>query len=565
MYAHQTLPMPPAPSNPEEARRWEHTRHRRALMEGRWSALLEARLQAQLGTVRRAAWGLPDLSSNPFRVVAVELSTLYDAAPDIRHNTDAEAAEPLIGSDGEIARSGLWSQMSRFQSMAIALREMWMRVDVENGRISYRPVSPDMTIAESDPARPTVPVSFAELRPRLIDGKNLWTWDVFDVRNPDAPSYRVHIAGDGGTFGKDVTEQVLGGSFSGEAYPYRRADGTPVLPVVLYHAALYGDRLFDPYYGIELYEGALNLSVYYSYLGHCLRDASYPQRYAVGVRVAGMEQVDGGSRAARAEVVTDPTTILMFDPVAETTQPMISQFQAGADVEKIESTIAAIAHRLATDAGLSPSELQRVSGSAKSGYAISLSNEGKRTAQRKYILQFQSADEELIALSAILLNRATGTAYPESNYRIHYREIPLSPEELQARRTHVMEMMSAGLMDRVEALRYFGSLSEQDAVIRLKAIDELNGKAPPAPLAEGANRGEAAPAADVSRDHAEMMDEAVDEVRASEEAIAGLLDGTLTDEQREVLSAVLESMREARGYLTGQDVEASVELPGEAE
>lgn len=565
MYAHQTLPMPPAPSNPEEARRWEHTRHRRALMEGRWAPLLEARLQAQLGTVRRAAWGIPDLSSNPFRVVATELSTLYDAAPDIRHNTDADAAEPLIGSDGEIARSGLWSQMSRFQSMAIALREMWMRADVENGRISYRPVSPDMTIAESDPARPTVPLSFAELRPRNIDGKNVWTWDAFDIRNPDAPSYRVHIAGDGATFGKDVTEQVLGAAFSGDAYPYRKADGTPVLPVVLYHAALYGDRLFDPYYGIELYEGALNLSVYYSFLAHCLRDASYPQRYAVGVRVAGMGQVDGNTAASRAEVITDPTTILMFDPVAETTQPMVSQFQAGADVEKIEATIAAIAHRLATDAGLSPSELQRVSGSAKSGYAISLSNEGKRTAQRKYILQFQGADEELIALSAILLNRATGTDYPESNYRIHYREIPLSPEELQARRTHVMEMMAAGLMDRVEALRYFGSLSEQDAVIRLKAIDEMNGKAPPAPSAEGANRGEAAPVADVSREHAEMMDEAVDEVRASEEAIAGLLEGTLTDDQREVLSAVLESMREARGYLTGAPVEASEELPGEVE
>jgi hypothetical protein len=534
-------------------------------MEGRWAALLEARLQAQLGTVRRAAWGLPDLSSNPFRVVATELSTLYDAAPDIRHNTEAAAAEPLIGSDGEIARSGLWSQMSRFQSMAIALREMWIRVDVENGRISYRPVSPDMTIAEADPARPTVPLSFAELRPRTINGTQRWTWDAFDIRNPEAPSYRVHIAGDGATFGEDITVQVLGSSFSGDAYPYRKSDGTPVLPVVLYHAALYGDRLFDPYYGIELYEGALNLSVYYSYLGHCLRDASYPQRYAVGVRVAGMEQVDGNTRASRAEVITDPTTILMFDPVAETTQPMVSQFQAGADVEKIESTIAAIAHRLATDAGLSPSELQRVSGSAKSGYAISLSNEGKRTAQRKYILQFQGADEELVALSAILLNRSIGTNYPESNYRIHYREIPLSPEEMQARRTHVMEMMAAGLMDRVEALRYFGSLSEQDAVIRLKAIDEMNGKAPPAPLAEGANRGEAAPGVDVSREHAAAMDEAVDEVRASEEAIAGLLEGTLTDDQREVLSAVLESMREARGYLTGEPVEASEELPGEVE
>ena len=66
MYLHdQSTPAPPAPGNPDEARRWEHTRHRRSMMEGRWLALLEARLEAQLGTVRRAAWGQPDISANP--------------------------------------------------------------------------------------------------------------------------------------------------------------------------------------------------------------------------------------------------------------------------------------------------------------------------------------------------------------------------------------------------------------------------------------------------------------------------------------------------------------------
>ena len=127
-----------------------------------------------------------------------------------------------------------------------------------------------------------------------------------------------------------------------------------------------------------------------------------------------------------------------------------------------------------------------------------------------------------------------------------------------------MAMMDAGLMDRVEALRYFGSMTEQDAVARLKAIDEMSGKAPAATAEEGAMR-EPAPAAPVSSDHAEAMEEAVDELRASEEALAGMLDGTLTDDQRDMLRAVLESVREARGYLTGQEVEAETELPGEVE
>lgn len=563
-YAHLTLPQPPAPGNPDEARRWEHTRHRRALMEGTWLSLLESRLQEQLGSVRRAAWGRADQSSNPFKVVATELATLYDAPPDVRHHASIDNAEALTGEGGLIDRANLWPQMSRFQSMVIALREMWMRVDVEDGRLSYRPVSPDMTIAEADPSRPTVPLAYAELRPRMINGKPTWTWDAFDIRDPAYPTYRVHIATDGAGFGEDITRQVLGADYSGEAYPYRRSTGAPVLPVVLYHASLYGDRLFDCYNGLELYEGSINLSVLYSFLNHTMRDASFPQRYAVGVRVAGLEQVDGQTRSARTEVVTDPTTILMFDPISETQQSMVSQFQAGADVEKLESTIAAIAHRLATDAGLSPSELQRTSGSAKSGYAISLSNEGKRVVQRRYVAQFRYADEALVGLSAIIYNRAMGTQFPEGGYSVIYREIPLSPEELSARREHVMAMMDAGLMDRVEALRYFGSMTEQDAVARLKAIDEMSGKAPATTAEEGAMR-EPAPAAPVSSAPVVEVDEAVDELRASEEALAGMLDGTLTNDQRDMLRAVLESVREARGYLTGQEVEAEVELPGEVE
>lgn len=563
-YANLQLPKPPAPGNPDEARRWEHTRHRRALMEGTWLSLLESRLQEQLGSVRRAAWGRADQSSNPFKVVATELATLYDAPPDVRHHASVDNAEALTGEGGLIDRANLWPQMSRFQSMVIALREMWLRVDVEDGRLSYRPVSPDMTIAEADPSRPTVPLAYAELRPRMINGKPTWTWDAFDIRDPAYPTYRVHIATDGAGFGEDITRQVLGADFSGEAYPYRRSTGAPVLPVVLYHASLYGDRLFDCYNGLELYEGSLNLSVFYSFLSHTLRDASFPQRYAVGVRVAGLEQVDGQTRSARTEVITDPTTILMLDPVSETTQPMVSQFSAGADVATLESTIAACAHRLATDAGLSPSELQRTSGSAKSGYAISLSNEGKRVVQRRYVAQFRYADEALVGLSAIIYNRAMGTQFPEGGYSVQYREIPLSPEELSARREHVTSMMAAGLMDRVEALRFFGSMTEQDAVARLKAIDELSGKVAPTTAEEGA-RPEAPPAQPVSYAPVVEVAEAVDELRASEEALAGMLDGTLTPDQRDILSAVLESMREARGYLTGQEAEAVVELPGEVE
>lgn len=567
MYAYTQMPQPPSPTNPEEASRWEHSRHRRALMEGRWQRLLEDRLQMQLGSTRRQAWGIPDISSNPFKVVATELATLYDAPPDVSHNTAGEAVDELCGSNGLIARAGLWPQMARFQAMVIALREMWMRIDVEDGRLIYRPVSPDMTIAEADPSRPTTPLAYAEIRLRHIRGEARWAYDVLDIRDPANPSYTVRLAKDTG-MGEDVTLEVLGGTYSGDAYPYRRADGAPILPVVLYHASLYGDRLFDAFNGVELYEGSLNLAVYYSFLAHTLRDASFPQRYAIGVRIAGSDMVDGGSRGQRVEVVTDPTTILMLDAAMEQ-QPQVGQFVAGADVEKIEATIAAIAHRLATDAGLAPTDLQRTSGSAKSGYAISLSSEGKRTAQRKYILQQRDADERLVAISATLYNRAMGTQFPEGGYSVHYREIPLSPEELSSRRAHAMEMMEAGLMDKVEALRLFGSLTHEDAVVRLEQIaaakmaESRMVSASPAAEEGDLEVRPATAAPDVSPAHAEAMSEVGEELDAAEEALAALdLDGA----NAQVIAAVIESLREARGYLgLGPKVEAEVEIHDDEE
>jgi hypothetical protein len=507
------------------------------------------------------------MSSNRFDEISNELATLYDAPPDVSHNTAGGAVDELCGSNGLIARAGLWPQMARFQSMVIALREMWMRVDVEDGRLIYRPVSPDMTIAEADPSRPTTPLAYAEIRLRHFRGEAVWLWDVLDIRDPANPSYTVRIAKDGG-MGEDVTLEVLGGTYSGEAYPYRRADGTPILPVVLYHASLYGDRLFDAFHGIEIYEGSLDLSVLDTYLHHVLRDASYPQRWAIGVRIAGSDMVDGGTRGQRVEVVTDPTTILMLDAAMEQ-QPQVGQFVAGADVEKIEAVIAALAHRLATAAGLAPTELQRTSGSAKSGYAISLSQDGKRTAQRKYVMQFRDADERLVAISATLYNRAMGTQFPEGGYSVHYREIPLSPEELASRRAHAMEMMEAGLMDKVEALRLFGSLTHEDAVVRLEQIaaakmaESRMVSASPAAEEGDLEVRPATAAPDVSPAHAEAMSEVGEELDAAEEALAALdLDGA----NAQVIAAVIESLREARGYLgLGPKVEAEVEIHDDEE
>lgn len=469
----ETATNPPMPASGLDARRWEHTRLRRRLLEGTWEQDLVERLEIHLGTVRRQAWGLPDLSSNPFRIICRELSALYMASPDVRHTRVPLVADELVSGSGIIARSGLWATMQRFQALVIGCREYWQRIHVTaEGKLTYRPVPPDLTVAWAAEDRPDYPLAVHELRLResLTGGAPVWTWDVLDIRNPEYPEYCIRLAGQDGRFGEDVTAAYLGQSYSGDAYPYRRNDGRPILPYVLYHAERIGDRLFDAYEGLETVEGSLNLAVAYSFLLHVLRDASWPQRYAVGVRPQGAS-LEGGRAGARLEIITDPATILQFESVDEQ-QPLIGQFQAGADAASLEATISAMANRLAQDAGLSPTDIARLGGSARSGYAIALTNEGKRDAQRKYAPSFRASDEELVMKTAILFNRATGSTFPEGGYSVSYRAIPLSAQELDARRKHALEMLSAGLMSRVEAVRLFDEgLSVEDATAVLAEID----------------------------------------------------------------------------------------------
>jgi len=465
------MQVPVISSDAYEVRRIEHTRLRRRLLEGTWEEDLHDRLQIHLGTVRKAASGYPDMSSNIFRQIARSLSALYVMPPDVTHPTINNA----VFLSETISRSGLWATMNRFQQLVVGCREYWQRVHVSaDGRLTFRPVAPDMTIARSFADRPDYPVSVHELRERLDEkGETRWTWDVLDVSNPENPIYEVRAYIDGGKMGEDLSAIYLGGNYSGAAYPYRRNDGRPILPYVLYHAERIGDRLWDAWEGVEVVEGSLNIAVTYSMLFHAIKDSSWPQRYIVGAEPQG-GTIQGDVASARREVVSDPATVLMLRAVDEQ-QPVIGQWQAGADVTALEQTIAACANRLAQDAGVSPADIQRMGGTARSGYAIALSNESKRDAQRSYAQSFRASDEQLVMTAAILLNRVTNTKYPEGGYSVQYRSIPLSGSELDARRKHALELLDAGLMTRVEALRLFDdSLTEQDAAAMLAEIDTMN-------------------------------------------------------------------------------------------
>ena len=251
----------------------------------------------------------------------------------------------------------------------------------------------------------------------------MWTWDVLSVADAENPTYRV-LSGDEKT---DLTEEFLGPSMSGSAYPYRDVYGVPILPYVVYHASRTPD-LWDPWHGVELVEGTLQAGLMWSMFAHSIRSSSWPQRWAVGVEVPATLTDENGDGKGRQAVVADPATVLLLTPSeAANGQPMIGQWQAGSDPDKILAAVSAYEARVATYAGISASDFIRQSGDPRSGYALSISREGKREASRKFEQIFARADAQLCRVVAVLLNRATGSSLPEHGYSVQYNALPPTP------------------------------------------------------------------------------------------------------------------------------------------
>ena len=330
-------------------------------------------------------------------------------------------------------------------------------------------------VATPDPERPDQAIALTELRlrPHPETNKPVWTADVFDISDPENPTYTIRSVESGLKLGAaDWTEHYLGSPKSGDRYPFRiGSQDRPVIPYPVYHASRTGDRLWDPMERAELVESSLDLAVCHCFLVHVFRNASWPQRYGIGVEVDGGEMTGGDG--ARHEVDTDPASFLHFRKAdSYDGQPLVSQFSPGGDPKELEETLSNMVARVAQDAGVPPSDVQRLGGTARSGVAISLTNEGKRAAQRRFAATFRDGDERLVALAAAFRNRVIGGDLPEGGYTVAHARIPLSPDELKSRRDHVRELVADGLMTRVQAMLEINpGMSIEEARQELATID----------------------------------------------------------------------------------------------
>jgi hypothetical protein len=459
--------------------RWQESGLRRRMLQGIWRNDLEDALLRHLPSDRREAWGPCDMSSNPLEQITRQLAVLYEEQPIVT-NANSDDLGDLIGVDGYLTRAGLFPLMQRVQQMTLGIRETVLRIDViphvqgtmpRSAGINYRLVYPDFVYVETSPDSPDIPIKYQELRLRTIDGKPQWTWDLIDITDPDMPIFGMYLAEKNGELGSDISRQVMGhDTHKGESYPYVDKEGMPFLPIVIYRAEKTGS-MWNSWDMSQIVSGTLNCGVLHSFYLHCVKSASWPQRYIAGLSLAGATAQDQDIPARRQTVTTDPTSVLVFTQDPDSTNPLIGQFQAGAEPEKLQESISSYEYRVATAGGISPAEASRTSGDPRSGYALAVSREGQREAQRRHAPVFRMSDLETLSKTASMCNRFLNTNLPEDGYRIQYHTKPLSSTEVKELREDVIAKLGAGLISPIGAMQLlYPDLDEDSARAKLLQI-----------------------------------------------------------------------------------------------
>ena len=472
----------PAPVGEDRDRMAEQAFRRRVLM-GKWDSDLLHTIRRAVGTERADAWRLPDTSSNPARQYCHAVSELYTKDPTVSHATDPAAASLV---ESVLADAGWTSRMQALQPLTVGVREGILRVDLVGERVVLREVDPSLVIAKSKTGDRGQPRKVTEYRQRLDprdNGRVSWVREVWCLETATVTLLDEQ--------GEDVTALHYGDT----AYPYVYLDNAgevrPVMPYVFYHAA---DRgvLFDPFEMSEIFVGTLFSGVYWSFYSHRLRTASWPQRYVAGLQPSGIEpstsHVDGFGEGRRDIVVADPAVVLSLEPVEDLAgQPMIGAFPDGAPLSDYVDAVTTYDRHVISTAGLDASEIQRMDGDPRSGYALSLSQHGKRQAKMRFERSFSRSDALLCQTVARMLRGGVATgrivaradqfrSLPTAGYSVGYTSLGLTPDERRAIADETRTLVGAGVLTVDEARRKMAAAGYFDDIGGLEPLAQTEQK-----------------------------------------------------------------------------------------
>jgi hypothetical protein len=460
------IPQTIQPAHQSDRDRWSEQALRYRLLTGKHRDDVITAIQDQFSLELAADMVIsPDLSRNPYRLIYQQLNVAYNEPPEVHIQDDPDAdLAPIVTPK-------LWAQQQQTSLWALSMGESLVRIDWKHWagatEASYRVVQPDQVVVYAMPDEPDQPGAVEELRYR----GDVFTWEVWDVRDPANPIFRIDEINDQ----KERVDATAkwAPELAGEgAYPYRATDGSPILPWVLYHRQV-GSRLWNWTNGIELTDGALKLCSLWTFWNDGYINCAYPQRYALDVDTqAGVSRTIAGTPVDVVPV--DRKSILKFSSKGPG-GGSLGAFTASFDPLQSAEALRLYEQGLAVYAGLNPSDLQVTS--AQSGYAIVVSREGQRRAQKLVEPSFRIADQQLLSTAAKMANFYTGSKLSENprDYRIRYRSMKPSIDEMKAEADLIRAEVDMGVLSKLEALRRMHPEieSDEDALERLLRVNQI--------------------------------------------------------------------------------------------
>lgn len=401
----------------EQDRRDESGRRRR-MLDGTWGEDLKDYLLEVLNIKRAQNMGRCSTAINLAKSVADQVGpVLYQEAPSVEVESAEATEQEYLG----LLERCHWATLSKKQSTYTwAIRECAWKVDVAD-TLKLRIVTPDALKVEADPDDPEAIYVVKHRRQRYdpMAQKNDWFWDVWDKVNET-----ITIEDAAGNARNDLLPE-------GVVYHW---------PWVLCHAEPTG-AVWDSWAMSELFDGAFDVAVLWNGYSHVMRDASWAQKYARNVRLVSPASVRDGT----ATVVTDPTSMLMFEDVSEKPGE-IGVLAPPVDPAAYAEAVLTYQRTVVSVLGLHPADIETTT--AQSGVAIAL----KRSAQRRMAEGQEpirrASDLELFRVLATLSNQFFGTAYPLDGYRITYHHPADGVSERDAELEYHRKLVDAGLMSR---------------------------------------------------------------------------------------------------------------------
>lgn len=454
--------------------------------------LVDLWVQEQVGAAGASALGPPDLSANTLLAATVQLST-----PGLYGLGEPTLSHPAAETDGMVQwlrAAGYWTRMQFVQRMVTGVGDWALHFEARDGKLCIYNAYPWRLWTRCSPHDPTEVQEIRWLRLRYnLDGEPQWYWDRYCLDGKDGPVFQVIDTTDAGNDWSNVFIQVGDGyappgGLRGEAYPYRRPDGTPFLPFQFYSDCDDG-HLWHDNSRRGATRGALNSITLSTYQLRALFSAALPPAVAINLQQPPAQVVNVGGANAQgattaAALPSVPGLILFTQTLNPESQGSIQQLSVGGNLQALNQGVDNYNAAQFSRLGIASDDLKRDSANPTSAAALSISRAAKRERAMLVRPFFQRCDLGALEIVASLAAMTGYASWPLTGWSIAYQAIPLSPEEAQATRDDLTWKQEQQLISRIDAYQAaFPGTTRTEAIAALKQVQADEAELAPAPPA----------------------------------------------------------------------------------